>query len=168
MAERPTFRRTTHSDLPAVLAILALAGEHLHRVQGLSHWYPFPSLDVMAPRLRGRDVYVAEVGDLAVGTFNVSSLPEDYHDLSQWPDGAVPAAYLSGLGVLPSHWGMGIGTAMVTEARRLARASGHTRLRFDAVAANERLVAWYRSLGFTETGSVDVGVFTVTCFEGRL
>lgn len=162
------FRRAAAGDLPAVVGILAVAGEHMHRVQQMSHWYPFPSLEQYVKRAEGRDVYLVEEGDLAVATFDLSTVPEGYHDMAEWPDGAVPAIYFGGFGVLPSHWGRGIGAAVVAEAERLARASGSRHFRFDAVSSNEILVEWYRSLGFDVTGSIDLGRVAVTCFEKLL
>lgn len=163
-----TVRPALETDLAALVAILALAGEHMHRVQGLSHWYPFPAAERYAERAEGRQTYAVDSDDLLVATFDLSTKPERYHQMDQWPDGDVRAVYFGGFAVLPSYWGKGIGRAVVTAAEDIARAAGHRHFRFDAVTTNTRLVDWYRSLGFTATGTIEVGTVTVTCFEKLL
>ncbi len=49
--------RATAEQFTAIYGIMALAGEHMHRVLGLSHWYPFPPTERYLPHLEGREVY---------------------------------------------------------------------------------------------------------------
>ena len=44
-----SLRPATTDQFTALYAILALAGEHMHRALDLSYWHPFPSSDVCFP-----------------------------------------------------------------------------------------------------------------------
>ena len=163
-----TVRPATETDLPALVAIMALAGEHMHRVQGLSYWYPFPPTELYSERAAGRQTYAVDTEGLLVATFDLSTRPERYHRMELWPDGDVLAVYFGGFAVLPAYWGQGIGSAVVATAEGIATAAGHRHFRFDAASSNDKLIAWYRSLGFEPTGVIDLGTVAVTCFEKLL
>lgn len=157
--------RLDPADLPAAYGILAIAGEHMHRVQNMSHWHPFPGVDHYRRRVQGRVVYGVTRRDVLVASFDLGEAPESYHDLDQWPDGDVPAVYFGGFAVLPAEWGLGVGRWAVAAAERQAITDGHRHFRFDAVSSNPRLLSWYRELGFTPTGTITGGFGSVTCFE---
>lgn len=157
---------TDDDTLAAAHAVLVLAGEHMHRAQALDHWWPFPPVGTFIERFADRDTVIATLDDVLVATWNTSTLPEPYHDLSVWPEPEARALFLSAFAVLPSAWGLGIGRAALEHVLATARAHAHDRIRFDAVTSNRRLVAWYEDCGFTVVGEQEAlrGV-TVTCFE---
>lgn len=156
----------TSERLRAAHSVLLLAGEHMDRAQGMSHWWPWLPFDEFAGRVRGRDTVLATVGDQLVATWNTSTLPEPYHDLSVWPEPDAPALFLSAFGVLPGWWGLGVGAAALTHVEATAVAAGLDRVRFDAVTSNHRVVRWYARHGFTEVGRLQATeTVEVTCFE---
>lgn len=155
--------------LPAAHAVLLLAGEHMDRAQGMSHWWPWMPLDAFVARAAGRDTVLAVEDDVVVGTWSTSTLPEPYDDPSLWPDRDVTALHLSGLGVLPGAWGRGVGGAALDHAVAVADQRGLDRVRFDAVSTNEVLLRWYERHGCAPVGRLEVrpGVH-VTLFERLL
>lgn len=56
------------------------------------------------------------------------------------------------IGVRRSHWGRGIGTALMSQAIELARANGITRLELKVRTNNTRAVRLYRAAGFRQEG----------------
>jgi GNAT superfamily N-acetyltransferase len=154
---------------PAIYGIMALAGEHMHRVLKLSHWHPFPSSEQFMPHLEGRAVYAVYAADLLVGTFNLGTLPEPYYreDMSAfWQDVSAPAMYFSSFALLPSHQQQGIGSWCMAQADLLAQAAGYRYLRFDGVANHEKLIRFYSRLGYRQCGHLLVrGEIAVMCFE---
>lgn len=168
-ADRLQIHTAVPDDYPAIVGIQALAGEHMHRVQQMSHWYPWKSVEQMAERLKGRTAYLATLDDIAVATFDLSDQPERYHEMSRWPDSDVRAAYFGGFAVLPTYWGRGIGERLAEYAVELATQDGFEHFRFDGVTANTALVAWYQKIGFTPVGITHATpTIDVTCFERRL
>ena len=57
-----------------------------------------------------------------------------------------------GISIERAYWGLGIGRALTKACIECARAAGYAQLELDAAAENERAIALYRSLGFTEYG----------------
>ena len=169
---RPALRvvpATDEQDLRAAHAVLLLAGEHMHRAQGMDHWWPWMTTEQFLARSDGRDTVLGLLDDVLVATWNTSTLPEPYHDLAVWPEPDAPALFLSGFGVLPGAWGGGVGAAALDHVVATARAGGHDRIRFDAVSSNPVLVRWYERHGFGRVGETAVTpTVSVTCFERRL
>lgn len=164
--------RATDDQLTAVYSIMALAGEHMHRALDLSHWHPFPGTDRFIPRLKGHDVYVVYEGDLLVGTFNISTIPEPYYtnDMSDyWMDVSADATYFSAFALLPSHQQKGIGTqCMAFVDKTVKEQTDHQYVRFDAVANHKKLIHFYSRLGYEQRGELPVRDTAVMCFEKDL
>lgn len=57
-----------------------------------------------------------------------------------------------GIGIDQVFWGLGIGRALTEACIECARAAGYAQLELDVLADNEKALALYRSLGFTEYG----------------
>ena len=57
-----------------------------------------------------------------------------------------------GISVDKDYWGLGIGRALTEACIECARIAGYAQLELEAVAENERAVALYESVGFTEYG----------------
>ena len=73
-----------------------------------------------------------------------------------WADGEHRALYLGGVGVLPSHQGMGIGKWMMEEIERICQELDVQALRFDAIANHSRLLAFYDRLGYQRRAFIDI------------
>ena len=59
-----------------------------------------------------------------------------------------------GISVYREFWGMGIGTALMSEAIAAARSAGYEQAELDVVSANTSAVAVYRKLGFETVGTI--------------
>ena len=62
-----------------------------------------------------------------------------------------------GISILKEYWGLGLGKALVTACIECAKEAGYAQLELNAVAENERALALYRKLGFTEYGRDPMG-----------
>lgn len=96
------------------------------------------AIELPGSQLEERRVRVAEIENQPVG-FSVT-LPQTS---GAWE--------LDGLFVEPSHWGKGIGRALVLDAMELAR---HEGVRAIDVIANPRAEDFYTKVGFTGSGHV--------------
>jgi len=165
-----TITQVTEDYYTALYGIMALAGEYMHRVLDLSHWYPFPSSDWFIQHCENRDVFAVHDGDLLIGTFNLGGEPEAYYleDMSTyWTHHDIPALYFSAFALLPSHQQQGIGTWCMTQVDKLVQARGYEQVRFDAVNTHPKLKTFYRNCGYQECGVLDLGRTAVMCFEKR-
>ena len=86
---------------------------------------------------------VAEVEGIIVGTAGIGLIREAEKTRHR--------AHF-GVAVDKAWWGLGIGRALTEACIECARAAGYLQLELEAVAANERALALYRSVGFTEYG----------------
>jgi GNAT superfamily N-acetyltransferase len=63
--------------------------------------------------------------------------------------------YLGLFAVRPDTQGLGLGSAVMTEANRLAGHWGARRIRMTVISARRDLLAWYHRLGFEPTGETE-------------
>lgn len=152
----------------SLYGIMALAGEHMYRVLGLSHWYPFGSSDWYFNYGDERIVYVVYKDDILVGTFMLSPVPERYYtdDMSDyWQDMNAQALYFSAFALLPAYQQQGIGTWVMGEMDKMVQAQNYPYVRFDGVASHAKLIHFYSRLGYHKCGELPVGNQSVMCFE---
>lgn len=57
-----------------------------------------------------------------------------------------------GISIDQAYWGLGIGRALMEACIQCAKKAGYAQLELNAVAANQRAVALYKSVGFVEYG----------------
>lgn len=68
------------------------------------------------------------------------------------PDGI---AYFGMFAVDPQRQGLGVGRALIEEARAIAAGWGSRGMRMTVIRQREDLLAWYRRLGFFPTGETE-------------
>jgi ribosomal protein S18 acetylase RimI-like enzyme len=141
-------------DLPAIAQLLDEAGDWMRR-HGITDQWPvrFPLSDLAARIDRG-ELHIAYDHTTPIGTFAL----DDHADPEFWHDDPNRdiAGYLHRLAVARTHAGQGIGAQLVEHADRLVAAAGRRWLRLDCAKNNTRLHDYYRQLGFTHVGSVDL------------
>lgn len=120
----------------ALYGIMALAGEHMHRVLGLSHWHPFPPSNWFIKHCEGKEVFVVYEDEILIGTFNISTIPESYYldDMSDyWTHFDIPSMYFSAFGILPAYQQQGIGSWVMSQVDKMVQERGYEQVRFDGV-----------------------------------
>ncbi|MFZ4813458.1 MAG: GNAT family N-acetyltransferase [Phototrophicaceae bacterium] len=147
-----TIQPLSEADLTTAHAILTLCGEHMHRVQGLSHWYPYRNIERYRQETQAATVYGVYDDSWLVGTFYLTPVMRTWYSTVAWEDPNHRALYLGSLGILPSVQGRGIGKAVMGHILQMAQQGGYAALRFDGVANNAPLLHFYDQLGFTQRG----------------
>lgn len=152
MSTLPRLRPGRPEDQPQLVAIVwatVMVGDEQDRDELLAR----PELvEVPEEHLTAETCVVAWIGGEPVGFATV--LPR--------PDGD---AELDGLFVLPDHQRLGLGRALVEESARLAAAMGAHRLH---VIANEDAGAFYRAVGFVQTGTAPTALRPAPTMELQL
>jgi GNAT superfamily N-acetyltransferase len=152
-------------ELPTMHAILTLCGEHMHRVQGMSHWHPYGNLERFKERVADGKVYAVYEEDFLVGTFFLrEKMPHYYADIP-WADPEAKAVFGSSFGILPVMQKRGIGARVMQAVDKLVTEENYQALRFDAVSHNEALIAFYDKLGYQRRGSIGDSRVSAICFE---
>lgn len=152
MTPHPTLRPGTPTDQPQLLAIVwatVMVGNESDRDQLLAR----PDLvQVPIEQITAETCVVAEMDGSPVGFAVVLPRPDD-------------DAELDGLFVLPARQRLGLGRALIAEAAKLAQAMGASVLH---VIANEDASAFYRSVGFIQTGMAETDLRPAPKMELRL
>lgn len=152
-------------ELATMLALLTLCGEHMHRVQGMSHWYPFGSFERFKERVADGKVYAVYEKEFLVGTFFLSEKMPHYYAEIQWENPEAKAVFGSSFGILPVMQKRGIGAWVMQAIDKQVADEGYQALRFDAVSHNKSLVAYYERLGYERRGIVGDSRVSAICFE---
>jgi L-amino acid N-acyltransferase YncA len=101
----------------------------------------------------GYPTLVADDGGTVVG-FTAFG---DFRDTTKWP-GYRPVVELT-IHVAESHWGRGVGRALITELIARARALGKTQIVAGIDGANEASIRFHERLGFREVARMpEIGV----------
>lgn len=141
-------------DYHALHGLLQICGEHMHRTKGLSHWYPFRNFAYFEQEVAPAKVYAVYLDDFLAGTFYLSPLMRPYYEQVGW-QATDKALYLGGVGVLPFTQGRGVGRWLMQTVDALVQEQGYDLLRFDCVATNMPLLAFYDHLGYERCGGIE-------------
>jgi ribosomal protein S18 acetylase RimI-like enzyme len=158
-------RRVGEAEVLPIQMLLAVCGRHMAAVHGFENWRtPYP-LDRLRADAREREVYAVREGADLVATFTISDRPVTPYEPDVWAEPEAPALFVNRLAVMPAHQGRRLGAACMRWIERHAAKHGYRAVRLDALAANERLRAFYRRLGYRERGQRTHGGWEFVCFE---
>lgn len=151
MMTYPTLRPGRPEDQPQLLAIV---------------WATVMDSDSDREALLARpelvEVPIEHLGAETCVVVEVEGAPAGFATVLPRTDGQ---AELDGLFVLPQRQRLGLGRALVAEAAQRARAMGATVLH---VVANEDANAFYRAVGFVQTGTAPTALKPAPKMELRL
>jgi len=155
MSLKPSIRRATVDDAPAIVAIWeAIAAEK--RYSAVTRPFTVEEERTYIASLSPREaIFLAEVDGRVVG----------FQTLARWASYTPSFDHVGEIGtfVLPGHRGRGIGKALAQATLSFAREQGYEKLVIYVRRSNARALAFYRGLGFTQ-----VGIFRKHCkIEGR-
>ncbi len=142
-----TKRIAAVEDIGAVLGILSICGEHMHR-QGMDHWYPYRSREDFECLTVDAQIYILYADDFLIGTFYVTETSRSYYTRDMWREPDARAYYLGGVGILPMLQGQGAGRWLMQQANAVTVEDGCSAIRFDAAGFNAPLLRFYDSLGY--------------------
>ncbi|RAI44914.1 GNAT family N-acetyltransferase [Rhodoplanes roseus] len=141
-ADSLTIRPAGESDVPAVLSLYAQPafdrGDVLTPAEATAIFQRFRAYPDYT-------LYVAEQGDIAVGSFALLVMDNIGHR-------GTPSAIVEDVVVAPGHQGRGVGASMMRFALARAREKGCYKLALSSNARREAAHAFYEGLGFERHG----------------
>jgi ribosomal protein S18 acetylase RimI-like enzyme len=151
-------RQAVGDDLDAIVDIHRQARDSYYRgVLSAGRHAEFRDAYARAVDAADRDVFCGEVDGEPVA---FGALGPPFDPVVDADPGTV--GQLVGLYVRPTHWGLGIGTALHGEAVRIWRSTGVTVARLEVWSGNARARAFYRRLGWLADGHERPGPGTST------
>jgi predicted alpha/beta hydrolase family esterase/GNAT superfamily N-acetyltransferase len=150
-----SIHRATAGDIDACVALLHAAVTPEAGPLGRVGWtHPRGAGLVAADAAAGQLFVVRDGANALVATFAVCDTEDDYYDGVAWAEPDAPARYLHRLAVTPALHGGGLGSWCVRRAEGMAVTEGARYLRLDALQKVERVLRFYRRLGYDERGVV--------------
>ena len=138
MINRVAIRIATQEDVPTIATILResfAAYEPSYTPGGYAA--TTPTADHITARFHEGPTWIALLDNTIVGTVAVAPRPT--------------GLYIRSMAVLPTARGHNIGTLLLEEIERYARANGHTRLYLSTTPYLDRAIHLYERFGFRRT-----------------
>jgi len=154
-------------DIEEVHALLVMCGENMYKKLGLTHWYPYPTLDQFKKNVAAKTLYGVFTNNSAVATFNLTNEPRTYYADNLWLQKG-KALYVGNLGITPHLQGSGLGKWCMAQIEKIGIASNYDLIRFDALKAHPWLKSFYEKLGYIACESVKNNGLELVCFEKNL
>ena len=148
--------KAANEDLESVITFYDDVMKHTPEIGRFARWQKgkHPTTDGIRAYIEEGSMYVYKEDDAFVGAMALTLYQgKDYHAIEwsrQVADNEVAVLHI--LAVSPDCQGKGIGSEMIREAIRLARANGMKAVRLDALASNIPAHRLYKSLGFEFRG----------------
>ena len=162
--------RVAPDDVAPVHALLAACGRHMAEARGFHNWEtPYP-LDRLRRDAAERELWAVWAADDAgaaapLATYTLALQPTVPYDAGFWPDAGATALYLNRLAVRPEAQGSGLGAWCMRRVEERSRELGCAAVRFDVLADNAALRAFYERLGYAARGERSHGGWTFACYE---
>lgn len=161
-------RKATHDDLPRLRQLVGDCVAAL-RVAGLDQW---DEANPSAETIRG-DVAAGVVEVLyeyaeLVGCVTLDQAVDPLWKNWDWSAEGEPAVNVHRLMVHPSRRGRGLAKLLMQHAEVVTRQRGGRSLRLDCLLQNTDAVAFYKHLGFSQTGTADGRKGKIAGFEKLL
>ncbi|AUS95506.1 GNAT family N-acetyltransferase [Clostridium thermosuccinogenes] len=130
-------RRATIEDAGAIKSIIEESFKKYMEVTGLEGTMEAleESIDVIKKDIESKEVYIALIDDVPVGTIRIQFLPDN-------------TAYISRFGVRLDYHNIGIGKALMSLADKVIKARGVRRVYLHTAAKHKDLVRFYYGRGF--------------------
>jgi GNAT superfamily N-acetyltransferase len=140
-------------DTPELAALHTGAAEELTRRYGRGPWSMRTTEMGVLFAMRHSRVVVARRGKKIVGTLNLSTKKPWAIDVSYFTP-VKKVLYLTGMAVIPTMQGQGIGRRLLDEAAKQARAWPGGAVRLDAFDAEAGAGGFYDKCGYRKVGRV--------------
>jgi GNAT superfamily N-acetyltransferase len=149
----PAISPASDADAAAVTALQNAVALQLTDLHGKGHWSRSASEEGVRRGIEGSTVLVARAGEQLVGSLRLVTKKPWAVDPAYFTQ-VRRALYLVDMAVSVEAQGLGVGRALIDEARRFARQVGAGAIRLDAYDGPVGAGDFYSRCGFSERGRV--------------
>ena len=161
-------RKATHDDLPQLRQLVADCVAVL-RASGIDQWDEAnPSVATIRSDVAAGAVEVLYDNAELVGCVTLDHAVDPLWKNWDWSAEGEPAVSLHRLMVHPSRRGRGLAKLLMKHAEVVTRQRGGRSIRLDCLLQNTDAVAFYKHLGFRQTGMTDGRKGKISGFEKLL
>ena len=124
---------------------------------GIDQWDDtYPNTEIISEDLNVGTYYVAEIDETIIGGVNIDRNQDDTYLTLDWEDKSDSFLVVHRLGVKEELWNKKIGKDLMLFTENLVIEKGLKSIRIDTYSGNPKAMEFYRRLGYTEIGTIDL------------
>jgi ribosomal protein S18 acetylase RimI-like enzyme len=124
---------------------------------GIDQWdETYPNDEIIIEDLNVGTYYVAEMNETIIGGINIDKNQDDTYLSLDWKDKSDSFLVVHRLGVKEEFWNKKIGKDLMLFTEKLVIEKGLKSIRLDTYSGNPKAMEFYRRLGYTEIGTIDL------------
>ena len=124
---------------------------------GIDQWdETYPNDEIISEDLNVGTYYVAEMNETIIGGINIDKNQDDTYLALDWEDKSDSFLVVHRLGVKQELWNKKIGKYLMLFTEKLVLEKGLKSIRLDTYSGNPKAMEFYRRLGYTELGTIDL------------
>ena len=124
---------------------------------GIDQWDDtYPNTEIINEDLNVGTYYVAEIDETIIGGINIDRNQDDTYLALDWEDKSDSFLVVHRLGVKEEFWNKKIGKYLMLFTENLVIEKGLKSIRLDTYSGNPKAMEFYRRLGYTELGTIDL------------
>lgn len=124
---------------------------------GIDQWdQNYPNSDIIRADIKARTYFIAEINGEIVGGINLDEIQDPTYLNIDWKDKTNSFLVVHRLAVKEENWGGKVGKALMVFAEETILEEGLTSIRLDTYSGNPKAIEFYRRLGYSELGTIDL------------
>tara|TARA_B110000196_G_C21117688_1_gene651446 strand:- start:391 stop:894 length:504 start_codon:yes stop_codon:yes gene_type:complete len=124
---------------------------------GIDQWDDtYPNTEIISEDLNVGTYYVAEMDGTIIGGVNIDKNQDTTYLALDWEDISDSFLVVHRLGVKEELWNKKIGKDLMLFTEKLVIEKGIKSIRLDTYSGNPKAMEFYRRLGYTEIGTIDL------------
>ena len=124
---------------------------------GIDQWDDnYPNTEIINEDLNVSTYYVVEIDGTIIGGVNIDRNQDDTYLALDWEDQSDSFLVVHRLGVKEEFWNKKIGKYLMLFTENLVIEKGLKSIRLDTYSGNPKAMEFYRRLGYTELGTIDL------------
>jgi ribosomal protein S18 acetylase RimI-like enzyme len=124
---------------------------------GIEQWDDtYPNTEIISEDLNVGTYYVSEMDGTIIGGINIDKNQDDTYLALDWEDKSDSFLVVHRLGVKEEFWNKKIGKDLMLFTEKLVIEKGLKSIRLDTYSGNPKAMEFYRRLGYTELGTIDL------------
>ena len=149
-------RKANKSDLGNIMLMYNSCVNGMLK-NGIDQWdSSYPNVDVIIADLKARTYFVAEENGKIIGGINIDENQDKTYLSIDWADKTNQFLVVHRLAVVEEKWGDGIGKELMLFVEEVVAEEGYQSIRLDTYSGNPKAMEFYRRLGYTELGTIDL------------
>jgi ribosomal protein S18 acetylase RimI-like enzyme len=124
---------------------------------GIDQWdETYPNTEIISEDLNVGTYYVSEMDGTIIAGINIDKNQDDTYLALDWEDKSDSFLVVHRLGVKEEFWNKKIGKDLMLFTEKLVIEKGLKSIRLDTYSGNPKAMEFYRRLGYTELGTIDL------------